>query len=293
MGWVRKAVKGTMRLPWLGIAISCGAVTLVVLRNVYPSVFRLDGIAVGLLVVAVSPWLKSVFKAIEIAGVGRVELADVERAAKQIEAANLPEGDTDSLREQEASLPSVESSAPPVPEDENRTDETTVDVQGDQGSAQEPRVTYDELMKRTAVLFKSHFPLSEQIADAENVAALLSPTDSIKVRLAQVSSLLHSGVKQLCRENEIPSLALSAAGMLSRLAAKKVMTMEQARGIMIAMQMLHEVAKTSATDEAKYRAIELASDVIRSLDLMLAETRKKKSVKGTASGSNQSYEFKL
>lgn len=80
-------------LQWPAITMSAGAIGIVVLRMRYPDVFKLDTISVVLIVLAILPWLRSIVKSVEVAGLGKLELQDVENAARRVEDSGLPKPD--------------------------------------------------------------------------------------------------------------------------------------------------------------------------------------------------------
>lgn len=75
---------------WAALFITVAALAILVLRVRYPEVIKIDAISIALIGVAVLPWLRSIVKSVEVAGLGKLELQDVERAARKVEDAGLP-----------------------------------------------------------------------------------------------------------------------------------------------------------------------------------------------------------
>ena len=63
----------------LRIVITVIALLLIFVHRQYPSVAIKDQSEIGLIVLAVLPWLASVFKSVDIPGVGKFELQDLKR----------------------------------------------------------------------------------------------------------------------------------------------------------------------------------------------------------------------
>jgi hypothetical protein len=90
----------------LKILVSAVAVIFLILRYVCPNLV-IDGITIGLILLALIPWLAPIIKSIEITGIGKVELQDLKNEVEKIKgavesveqkaeyaAASVPEKDT-------------------------------------------------------------------------------------------------------------------------------------------------------------------------------------------------------
>ncbi len=71
------------RLRWLvtGIAFS-----VILIRIIFPTLV-IDAVALGLIILALAPWLSPIIKSIEIAGVGKIELQELKDKVEQLEGA--------------------------------------------------------------------------------------------------------------------------------------------------------------------------------------------------------------
>lgn len=69
------------------------AFILIVIHMFYPDI-RIDSITLGLMVIAILPWLASVFKSIELPGVMKLELQDVQKIANKADKVGMIEKDT-------------------------------------------------------------------------------------------------------------------------------------------------------------------------------------------------------
>jgi len=75
---------------WGAIAVTIAILAVVVVRSIWPELLKLDAISVALIVLALIPWMRSIVSSIELAGVGKVDLRDVEQVAATVDAADLP-----------------------------------------------------------------------------------------------------------------------------------------------------------------------------------------------------------
>ncbi|MBA0272321.1 hypothetical protein D7U77_06685 [Stenotrophomonas maltophilia] len=67
-------------------------------------------------------------------------------------------------------------------------------------------------------------------------------------------------------------MGLPTTGMIDRLKAKSVLTRSQGDGVLAAVEMVNEVVHTPATAEAAQRTLDVAKDVVRSLDYIIRKT---------------------
>ena len=83
-----------MKQKPIQIVITAAAIALIVVHSVWPSL-TIDAITIGLLVVAVLPWLAPLFKSLEFPGGWKIEFRDLQQARdKAIQAGLLPPLDT-------------------------------------------------------------------------------------------------------------------------------------------------------------------------------------------------------
>ena len=75
-----KSVPGT---TWLKVAISLVATCAIVLRLIWPDI-KIDVIALGLLIVAVLPWLSSLLESAKFPGGWEIKFRDVQKAAAHV-----------------------------------------------------------------------------------------------------------------------------------------------------------------------------------------------------------------
>jgi len=70
------------------IAVTLSAIALVIVHAVWPE-WTIDGITIGLLVIAVIPWLAPLLKTLELPGGWKLEFRDLERARQKADQAGL------------------------------------------------------------------------------------------------------------------------------------------------------------------------------------------------------------
>lgn len=87
-----------MKAYSLHITISVLALLLALGHLLYPSV-RIDAVTLALLVIAILPWLGSVFRSVELPGGLKVEYKELEKAKEKAEQAGLLETPTDRKEE--------------------------------------------------------------------------------------------------------------------------------------------------------------------------------------------------
>ena len=71
---------------YLKILVTAVAIIVLALRYVYPNLV-IDGITIGLILLALIPWLAPIIKSIEIFGIGKVELQDLKDEVEKIKGA--------------------------------------------------------------------------------------------------------------------------------------------------------------------------------------------------------------
>lgn len=257
-------------LPWVGMVITIGCLALIVLRNLYPSIFKMDAISIGLLIVAVAPWIRSAIKSIEVAGVGKIELNDVEKLARKVEASELPShegsnvGDPQDTAESEQSTAEIHAD---ITGGDGREPGTRVEVDEATASASNPLKMVDSAIFQ--IMPRAIMKPSEALAQLESNTSLIGSDMRTLVQLNATRDIMLRALRNLCQLSDIPHLALSPADMLDGLVRKSAITQKQADGIAAALDMVHEVTLTPATPEAAQRALDVAKDVIESLDVMI------------------------
>ncbi|MBH1391822.1 hypothetical protein I5U25_02675 [Stenotrophomonas maltophilia] len=266
-GWGR--AKG---LPWAGIVISVVCLALVVLRNLFPGIFHMDAVSIGLLILAVAPWIRSAIKSIEVTGIGKIELNDVEKAAKKVEESDLP-----GLEDVGSAAP-IEVTDPEPSETSSPEGSTAIESAPNYGA-----IPIAETHSPTQSFYKwaghslnfggkiGYRPLLA-LAALEIQTSELAAESRTQAQLGSVRDLMLKALRYLCQVNEIPPLGLSVSGMLNRLKSKSVLTRNQGDGILAAMEMVNEVMHTSATPEAAQRTLDVAKEVIGSLDVIIRRT---------------------
>ena len=70
-----------LSISWLKISITTTAVLLIIIRLIWP---KIDSVTIGLLILAVLPWLSSLIESVELPGIGKVNLRNVQDADKKI-----------------------------------------------------------------------------------------------------------------------------------------------------------------------------------------------------------------
>ena len=81
---------------WLKVGISSAAGLLIITRLIWPDI-KIDAISIGLLIVALIPWLTSLVESMKFPGGWEIKLRDIEEAGKKVtetrpaaEGAELP-----------------------------------------------------------------------------------------------------------------------------------------------------------------------------------------------------------
>lgn len=70
------------------IMISATASVAVVIRCAFPSFIHLDGVSVALIVLALMPWMRSIIRVVELPGIGKIELREIEPIAQDAQVAH-------------------------------------------------------------------------------------------------------------------------------------------------------------------------------------------------------------
>jgi len=99
------SLETSMRLWPLKVAMSGGAVGVIILRILWPEL-RLDAVTLGLLLLAVLPWLSPLIKSAEFPGGWKIELQEVKEAGDRI-TASAPQSSAKKLMEFQGYAPTV------------------------------------------------------------------------------------------------------------------------------------------------------------------------------------------
>lgn len=266
--WIRS-------LPWVGITISMLCLALIVLRNLFPNIFKMDAVSIGLLIVGVAPWIRSAIKSIEVAGVGKIELNDVEKVAKAIEASDLPTpDDAPDLPEGIQGAEQVEQAQPDVKVASNEGNTSAEPKEPNKGStgSRTPLTIFYTIDGAAPKRIKSGARPADDLAELELRTSLLPAKSGSRAELSGIREIMLRSLRYLCHINSIPALGLSTVSMISQLMSKSVITARQAGGILAAVEMINEVEHSSATPEAMRRTLDLAKEVVESLDVLIQKS---------------------
>ncbi|MBH1836397.1 hypothetical protein I5T88_10990 [Stenotrophomonas maltophilia] len=272
MKWWAQTIAWLKCRPWTGITISVICIALIVLRNIYPQIFAMDAVSVGLLVVAVAPWFRSAIKSVELAGIGKIELNDVEAVAKEVEKSDLP-----SAAEEEGLQAEVDSSmagntdgADGKPGDHTEAKDSEPPSDAAIANAILPKISFLKWVKEANENGGWGAASSgKAIADLDIDASLLSTKSWRQLQVDRARDNMLSHLRLLCQIYGIAPLGLSATGMLSRLMASSAITSKQASGISAAIEMINGVLHTPTTPEAMQRSLDVAKEVNESLEVLV------------------------
>ncbi len=73
---------------WLRWLITGIAILVAVIRIIFPDL-SIDAVSLGLIILALAPWLSPIIKSIEIAGVGKIELQELKNQVEQLQGGVL------------------------------------------------------------------------------------------------------------------------------------------------------------------------------------------------------------
>nr|WP_312392946.1 hypothetical protein [Stenotrophomonas geniculata] len=284
-------------LQWAAIAITVGALTTVVLRALFPDAFKIDAISLALIVLAVLPWLRSIVKSVEVAGLGKLELQDVERAAQKVEDAGLPKPDESGVDNPGSPEGGEETPAdtdasvvnPVVKEDAGRRDaserEITDGARGPAANAEPAMLApgarfdssllgpYPTKIYRRGRDWRSAFQHSYEVTYQKNS----------QVRLESARQLLSRALGRLAMEFGVSASTAEAA--VDNLVRMGAFDEKQADAVMIAFNLINVASDGMVSVLAMERTLEVVDEVIKSLDVLRerAESRKRK-IGSTADG---------
>ncbi len=80
---MREWLRSIERLTWLKVAITVVALLCIAARLIWPNL-KIDAITLGLLIVAVLPWLAALIKSAEFPGGWKIEFQDVQQAGAKV-----------------------------------------------------------------------------------------------------------------------------------------------------------------------------------------------------------------
>ena len=84
-----RIVKSPSSLTWLKVSVTASAVFCIIVRLIWPGL-NIDAITLGLLVVAVLPWLSVLLESAEFPGGWKVKFRNLQNAGEQITGVPLP-----------------------------------------------------------------------------------------------------------------------------------------------------------------------------------------------------------
>ncbi len=71
---------------WLRWLITIVAILVIIIRILFPDL-SIDAVFLGLIILALAPWLSPIFKSIEITGIGKIELQELKSQVEQLQGA--------------------------------------------------------------------------------------------------------------------------------------------------------------------------------------------------------------
>jgi len=273
--------------------ITLAALAILVLRVRYPEVVKIDAISIALIAVAVLPWLRSIVKSVEVAGLGKLELQDVERAARKVEDAGLPkrgEADGDA-----AGTPGMESgngpgggAAAPEPAQEPSPAQAdsgahpaagtgTVEPQVAGKTADPTAPTSDpERWWRLAThsQYREIDPIQRASYNALNSIGASLLRDSGLLTPDQAFTLLDGALRDLAAEYGVTSY--SRAGSVRALTFMSALDGKQADAVLTAFNLLNAARHGVSSGLARTRAVDVALEVADSLNVIRTRAAERK-----------------
>lgn len=274
MKWGKRLFAWLRCRPWTGITISVSCVALIILRNIFPQLFAMDAVSVGLLVVAVAPWLRSAIKSIELAGIGKIELTDVEQVAVEVGASDLPSPVESPVATEAAESGNAAGETLPEAGVEESNSDGDADPEPDAPvvNAHLPRESFNQWL--TSIGEKGGWMAdgrgqSMSVLDIES--SLLSTRKRMQVQIERVRETMLHYLRLLCQIYGIAPIGLSAEGMLKRLQSRSAVTEKQAGGIAAAIEMVDSVLHTPTAPRAMQRTLDVAKEVNESLVVLVRQ----------------------
>lgn len=272
-------------LQWRAIAMTVGALGIVVLRMFFPNVFKFDVISLALIFLAVLPWLRSIVKSVEVAGVGKLELQDVENVARKVEDSGLPK-----VEPGEASAQEPAAGSP-------RVDAGTGGAEGNQRQGNEasdwpaaaaaleivhslPKDYSSKKLGSVVGRIASSYVGSDAWALTSTELAYADP------RLALAAVLLKRALTRLGAEYGVPYS--SSEDMIARLFGVGAIDEKQADALATASSLLRAARGLEASSLASQKTIDVVMNVVASLEVLREQAHlKRKSASAGANGQSE------
>ncbi|MEJ6328632.1 hypothetical protein Q2B95_08185 [Stenotrophomonas maltophilia] len=286
--------------------ITLAALAILVLRVRYPEVVKIDAISIALIIVAVLPWLRSIVKSVEVAGLGKLELQDVERAARKVEDAGLPKrgaadgeaagtpemepgnGPGAGVEPQEPSPEPTPATADPVAPPETgagRVEKDALAAADPAGSSPDRNVWWQSLSlpdyhRHTKGLQGTSYAILNRLG-----ASLLRDSGILTPDTAY--TLLDGALAELADEYGLKSDSRSAS--VKMLKFLSVIDEKQADAVLTAFDLLSAARHGVTSRLAENRAVDVALEVVDSLKVLRTRAieRKKRSerIRGVSKGA--------
>lgn len=268
-------------LQWPAIAMSVGAIGVVVLRMRYPEVFKLDAISVVLIVLAILPWLRSIVKSVEVAGLGKLELQDVENAARRVEDSGLPKPDPS---EPEAQGTSAASGNVDAADSDVGVRQVQDDPMVDRAAAEAALDIVSSLpSRRVQTIVGAGFGKpADSFSKMHSFGFSSTDLAYSDSRLAGAALLFTRGLQRLAKEFGIAYT--SAQDTISRLFGVGAIDAKQADALVTASSLLRAARGLEASGLAVQKTLDVVMDVVESLEVLRKKehSRRTKVSAGTA-----------
>lgn len=263
------------------IAISAGALVAVLIRGIYPNIINLDAISVALIVIALLPWMRSVIKSIELPGIGKIEMREIDKIAQDAQAAGMsreaepakagPE-DAFSDKSRQYSWSYAEESPgwtapspkqpPDPPQRPNEFSGQSISVPTDTSSFAKSRKLHvsDDQSSRAAVVLRSRVRAREKGA---------SGLDAMRIQMADLRAAIEERLAELGQLNKITTWQ-GAAQMVSELRSEGAIDRMQSSALLSVLDVIDRALEgEEMTIPAATKAVDLAGDVLETLDVMI------------------------
>lgn len=252
-------------LQWPAITMSVVAIGVVVLRIRYPDVFKLDAISVVLIVLAILPWLRSIVKSVEVAGLGKLELQDVENAARRVEGSGLPKPDPSEPAVQGTSTANGSAGAA----------DSDAEVGQRQGDPMSELPAAEAALDIVHSLPKSTAQTTIGVGIGKSAMSFLkhqpfgfSSTDLVyaDTRLAGAAILFTRGLQLLAKEFGIAYT--SSEDTIARLFGVGAIDVKQADALVTASSLLRAARGLEASGLAVQKTLDVVMNVVESLEVL-------------------------
>lgn len=264
------------------ILVSAVAITSVVIRGLFPSLIKLDAISVALIVIALLPWMRSVIKSIELPGIGKIEMREIDRIAQDARAAGMA-GDTESSgahREGGASGKTAESvhsytrrASEQASAWQSSSDGDHWAQSGPDGMAASVPATVRDFQKFQKMhasddpTSRASFVLKRSRVRANELGA--SGLSAVRIQMADMRSAIEAKLAELGYFHKIVSWS-GAAQMVSELRSEGAIDRMQSNTLLSVLDVIDRVLEgEEMTIPAAMKAIDLAGDVLETLDAMI------------------------